>query len=662
MPNFTSESPGKTGRSRGKVRHSKQEGKAKPHDILVLHDKASDFRSFTADELKELIRLHYKPEKTWIIWQMYSPVADGNLWQAIASEPDWLKRTVAVVKIDCLRQAGANIPDNISLEKECDMFEQSIRDTAGTSPRLVELASVGHLVVDFHRQGILHYASQKACLETSCYYCPHISDQPSSAELGTMVGYTSILVAAIARSIAWSMMRDQADVPKAIIDGIKQGVVLDHLHYLHGYADGDGEQDILKPGAPPPKPYVRLFAKLDALRTSDWREGERDYRLAALPLGDPKGSQLSRITAFIERTFDPPDHSVLQNKNEEEKDALTKALFKRHAEETMRNVVLWGLEKVVEKEANSADDDGMPIPPHALLCPFEVHGKFKTAYRDEIDSLASIRRIIEKYLNDSGWESPLSIAVFGPPGAGKNFTILQLLESVNPDIAKRSLEYNIAQFVDQKDLETAFRKVQDEAVAGDVPLAFFDEFDANFPGEDEVLGWLKYFLSPMQDGKFKAGESTYRIGRAIFVFVGGISKNWKEFYEDRKTMNEFRDAKGPDFVSRLRGYLNIKSINPEGNTEVDHILMFRRAILLRSLLEHRLKGIFDKNTKVARLDHRVISAFLKIPRYEHESRSMQAIIEMSRLSPRGQFQVSSLPAEEQLRMHVDAREFYKLAR
>jgi hypothetical protein len=103
----------------------------------------------------------------------------------------------------------------------------------------------------------------------------------------------------------------------------------------------------------------------------------------------------------------------------------------------------------------------------------------------------------------------------------------------------------------------------------------------------------------MQDRKFKAGESTYRIGRAIFVFAGGVSKSWDTFYEQRKDDEKFFiPQKGPDFVSRLRGYLDIPSINaptenlqqgdPPSAKPVSDVLMFRRAILLRSLLEAHL--------------------------------------------------------------------------
>jgi hypothetical protein len=181
----------------------------------------------------------------------------------------------------------------------------------------------------------------------------------------------------------------------------------------------------------------------------------------------------------------------------------------------------------------------------------------------------------------------------------------------------------------------------------------------------------------MQDGKFKAGESTYRIGRAIFVFAGGICKSWSEFYGqqllekgagDKELAKEgFTSKKGPDFISRLRGYLDIQSINPGKaggagvvSQEANEVLMVRRAILLRSLLEVHLPSIIDKNSKEAGIDPDVVRAFLRVPEYYHEVRSMRAIIEMSRISSRGTFHKSSLPTSDQLSMHVDANAFGKL--
>jgi hypothetical protein len=188
---------------------------------------------------------------------------------------------------------------------------------------------------------------------------------------------------------------------------------------------------------------------------------------------------------------------------------------------------------------------------------------------------------------------------------------------------------------------------------------FFDEFDSN------NFGWLKNFLAPMQDGKFKAGESTYRIGRAVFVFAGGVSESWKDFTEK---VSGNKNSKGPDFVSRLRGHLDIASINgprdpgakpgDESANRLDRVVLIRRAVLLRSLLEVHLPDVLDKNSKEAKIDTEVVRAFLRVPSYTHEARSMQAILEMSRLSPRGALQKSSLPAPDQLAMHVDANEFF----
>jgi hypothetical protein len=653
----------------------------KPADILVLHDRDGHFRQLEENILEgyltKYLAVPSKKEEDargWIVWQMYSELTKGNLWKVISKKKDWLDRTVAVVKVDCLRQAGANLSEGISLERESRNFLKSLRQDG-----LKDLARVRHLIVHFHRQGVLHF-DRDSGLTNSCYFCPSIAEDPyqDKEKRGTMAGYTSILVAAIVRGMAWSMERNkgfEADrrVALGIVDGVKQGVVLDHWHHRNGYAPSQlngqsGEQ----------KPYATLFRQIDAAAVRQWKGKEyKPYRIAALEL--PEDSDVLSFWTRIE--------GLIQSRRKEwkEKGKTTSEKGKTTsevAEEVAFDVVRLGLEKVVEKPSDTnevADPRSRPVPtpgtpPGIIRCPTEVHGKLKTVDRREIDSFSSIRRLMQKYLASRDWKRrPLSLAVFGPPGSGKSFTIKQLLDDIDPDSAKRSLDFNVAQFTDLEDLKNAFHKAQDRALEGEVPLVVFDEFDSDFKGK---LGWLKYFLAPMQDGKFKAGESMYRIGQAIFVFTGGIYKSFSEFYDLQKDLDDFKNAKGPDFVSRLRGHLDIAGINPPlgkiaqaasaesngvpGQPSIDAVLMFRRAVLLRSFLEQSLKEIIDPITEEARIEIPVIRAFLRVPEYKHGARSMEAIIEMARVSHRGRFLRSSLPSEEQLNMHVDAKEFLKL--
>ncbi len=612
-----------------------------PRDILVLHDTASHFRSLGPEFITDIIGRQFDASTTWIVWHMYSPLAQGNLWDAIAANKQWLDRTIAVVSMECLREQGMNLPQTTSLEQESYLFVEGMQ----TNQRLKKLAEVSKIVAHQHREGALLY-DRALQLASSCYYCPNVSADRPSSTFGTMVGYTSILVAAIVRGMVWSRLAGSTDPTEGIIAGAKQSAVLDHLHFLHGFGDKEVLNSVTRGHLA--NPYQRMFATLSDLRNAKWEFEGQSYLATALEL--PKDqAQLkswSRVDGFLKNAV-TPDVTI---------------------DDILCNIVRRGLKKVAEVEPkyNSLTQIVPDTPPQAVQCPYETHGVLKTADRKEIDSFANIRRIIEKYLSDRHWTSPLSIAVFGEPGSGKNFTIQQILESVNPEIAKRPLEFNMAQFTSPKDLEIAFHKIQDEAVVGQVPLVFFDEFDA------EDLLWLKFFLAPMQDRKFKAGESTYRIGRAIFVFAGGVSKSWNEFYERRKQDQKlFMPKKGPDFVSRLRGYLDIPSINvpTEDNLEqgqshsakpIDYVLMFRRAILLRSLLEAHLPDVIDQGSKEARIDPDVVRAFLRVPRYEHEVRSMRAIIEMSRPSARAAFHKSALPAPDQLKMHVDPKEFWDL--
>ena len=276
----------------------------------------------------------------------------------------------------------------------------------------------------------------------------------------------------------------------------------------------------------------------------------------------------------------------------------------------------------------------------------------KTYDRSEIESFRSIKNLIHEYLANSDITRPLSIAVFGTPGSGKSFGVNEVAESVAPGRLQK-IEFNLSQLNSIEELAAALHKVRDIALGGKIPIVFFDEFDSDFKGK---LGWLKYFLAPMQDGVFSDGQTVHPIGRAVFVFAGGTCCTYEEFC-CRGADQDFKAAKGPDFISRLRGYVNIKGPNPV--SEKERLFLIRRAQVLRFQLEKNAKHLFDGSGN-CRIDPGVLRAMIKVPAYRHGIRSMVAVIEMSLLAGRQTFEQAALPSPEQLELHVDADMFSRL--
>jgi DNA polymerase III delta prime subunit len=187
-----------------------------------------------------------------------------------------------------------------------------------------------------------------------------------------------------------------------------------------------------------------------------------------------------------------------------------------------------------------------------ILCPVAKIGDINAVDRDEINGLADIYKLILKYLQDKDDKKPLSLAIFGPPGTGKSSTVKKILKAARSATAKaeggEALGCNLSQLTDPKNLTAAFHQAQDRALAEEVPLVFFDEFDTSLP--EQPYGWLKYFLAPMEDGTFKPAEAneSYRVGKAIFAFAGGTAETFEKFQE---YVGENKEVKGPDFISRL---------------------------------------------------------------------------------------------------------------
>ncbi|OJJ96695.1 hypothetical protein ASPACDRAFT_63586 [Aspergillus aculeatus ATCC 16872] len=407
--------------------------------------------------------------------------------------------------------------------------------------------------------------------------------------------------------------------------------------------------------------------------------------------------------------------------------------------------------------------------------PIVKFGEIVAADRSTIENFHTISNKIEEYLQDDS-KKPLSIGVFGAPGSGKSYGIKQIIrkvtrknsvedpsgdsegeteEETDEDIVDESdgaadeesveetngvsgitfngvsqkypeMYYNLSQFLDYSNLVVAFQKVRDKIVSDQVPIVYFDEFDTTLGGE---LGWLKYFLAPMQDGTFFDHGDNRPIGKAIFIFIGGTAHTYEAFKKDNiqiipsagsatdiseithqrmaqqqmtqqkvtqaltEALQEMADAqkahqnsedaeqqmakakrrlasaqqhiaeaeqelatqhnqdrrgsdqshaathsfntalqnieaaraskadravKKPDFVSRLQGHLDIPGYDKLPGDEP--VYMIRRAIIIHS--KSRQKGF-------AGVEHDVLSGLLKVKKYKHGARSIEAIIDGS---------------------------------
>ena len=165
----------------------------------------------------------------------------------------------------------------------------------------------------------------------------------------------------------------------------------------------------------------------------------------------------------------------------------------------------------------------------------------------------------------------------------------------------------------------------------------------------------------MQDDLFHGKSGDYKVGRAIFVFSGGTSQDFKGF-KDKLNKDEEKDKRAAvkldDFIGRLRGFMNVKGVNSDDKV-ISRLVKLRRAILLHSLLKKHAEHILSSDGQSAHIHRDVIDAFLEAEEYKFGIRSMQAIIQMSRWIDK-EFVPASLPSLEQLKMHVDPEAFQKV--
>jgi hypothetical protein len=595
-------------------------------DIIVLDDANMGFRGDRAQWPQAISNPPAdNAHRPWIVVKVAKPLVQGELWTELYEK--WADRLIVILSVKDLRLSEVQISSELSWERTA----QDVAWELVYNPRVNAISRCAHVIVSFNAAGAmwLKRTATKAGVKENDIVPPEctllfdplvIEGMWEQDHPGQMIGSNTCLTA----SIVHELMIHQAE--PNITDAVKAGLCA--LRQLHD--EGYEYQNSSLAKGKISFPFAKIARVLESC--------------AGKPFG---AAQVQFPTRLLDTELDTSDKKPIipgiwtilqqQQAGANELESLAAKILSNGAEAALKDV------------------------------PMGKFGDLLTVDRREIESFRSIRTLVNEYCSQEKVKRPLSIAVFGPPGSGKSFGITQVAKSLRPEEIE-DITFNLSQFGSLGELNSAFHQVRDLELKGKIPLVFWDEFDSVF--EKDKFGWLRYFLAPMQDGAFQQGQLTHPIGRCIFVFAGGTSHSMEQFgkgldpADPVRSAELFRAAKGPDFVSRLKGYVNVLGPNPQEtvNASGDPYFILRRAILLRSLLGQNAPQLFDKGGGKGRLaiDPGVLRAFLETSFFRHGARSMEALILTSRLAGKSKFERSSLPSEGQLSLHVDTQGFLAL--
>ncbi len=542
-----------------------------------------------------------------MVYKMTHPVATSNLWADVRPgpycnlkgdrDPD---RLIVIVNAEDFRREGIELSRHLSWEQTCEDF---VRELA-CNGQVVSLLECAHLIVCFDCDGVIHHDRNKG--KDTLYFSGSSAEgdniKSCTGEVRDMPGLITTFTAGFVSELAEADLSKTSAMDMHVNKGILNGLQCARRLCRHGFrSNADGQPDMewkyIMTGA---GPHNSDFFKSSADDLAN------DMRFEAITIPTDRIIEGFSWTALESIAGDPAEVAY----------------------------------RIVK--------DGPGILSRVPIARF---GNMVTADRSEIESYRAITNLIEEYsVAKVRRTTPLCIGGFGPSGSGKSFALKRVAAAAMPEEELPMLDFNLSQFRDYTELIVAFQLVRDTALSGKVPVVLFDEFDADFDGK---LGWLKYFLTPMNDGKFLDHGTTHPIGRAIFFFIGGTSPTFEAFKDDTHSERGVA-AKGPDFVSRLSGYVNVRGVDPVPDQNHDQKYGIRRALILRDLLKaYHLEGA---------IDDAVLNGILRVPRFHHGARSLRAILQMSRISGRDRFERAALPSFDQLSLHVDPKSFLECVR
>jgi hypothetical protein len=587
-------------------------------DLILFQDWGMNIRHFEIPGLAGLLL------NKWVIYRCYPPIFEGNLWNEFQKGTGAKK--ILLLRADDLRRLNTSISKGLSWEQTVQDIINEIYIKRNIS--LHSLRAVEYVLISFGCTGTLLIRNFLNCEDRKpeiklFFDAMGIEGYWEKAHPGYLPGDLELLAVLLAKEILYPGIADDMQMERAVRAHLLARRAL--ISVGANVSEGSLALDVIEPE----------LQKVYVLNSSqDFMPVDLDY---------------SQFRTLFE--------NKLLNLSTTQKEWSLLGMTKWDLYSLARRISLYGPMKALQGW-------NIPIAKYNFLL---------TVDRKEIEFLHHLKSLISEYLQGKN-SQPLSIAVFGPPGSGKSFSIKQLAKALDlPDQEIKDITFNLSQFNedDPTDLYQAFHVVRDISLSGKTPLVFWDEFDS------KNLAWLRYFLAPMQDGEFQEGQVIHNIGKSIFVFAGGTCSCMEEFEEKVHTAVS---EKGPDFLSRIKGFINVMGPNPSlsfaekkahtwdrddeitelnfaKNADPEYII--RRAILVHSLLQIGYKHLFENG--ILQIDDGVLNAFLLVPKFKHGTRSMETIFKMSQLFGKEKYHRSDLPPESQMNFHVDGQQFYELA-
>ena len=219
-------------------------------DLVIVDDANLGFRD-SSELWPPALRLTTNPGATaahpaksganspWVVLKMARPVAAGDLWRQLLRRH--AGRLIVVMTLNDLRLSEVKISRELSWERTAgDLARELIRH-----PAVNGLTRCAHVVVSLGTGGAV-LLSRKDALAGSPEHLDqpdcHVIFDPESIENswadqypGSMIGYTTCLVAGIARELI--LAPDSPDVQRGVRHGLATGRAL----HLGGYGDPDRE-------------------------------------------------------------------------------------------------------------------------------------------------------------------------------------------------------------------------------------------------------------------------------------------------------------------------------------------------------------------------------------------------------------------------------------